>query len=87
VPSGSDLAMSHLTSESDQISQVARAVTDNPNMRYRLVPRGHEEISRFFDGLELVDPGVVRINQWRPDDAEQAASAEVPFYGAVARKP
>ena len=30
--------------------------------------RSSEQIGRFFDGLELVDPGMVEITQWRPDN-------------------
>ncbi len=90
VPSGSYLAISHLTSESEEITRVASAVKDSPRMGYRLNPRGQTEISHFLDGLELIEPGLVRVNQWRPDEAELAESADrgdVPFYGAVARKP
>ncbi len=90
VPAGSYLALSHLTSESTQIAQVAAAVQDSPNMAYRLTPRSRDEIARFLDGLELVEPGLVRINQWRPDEAERAEapeSGDFPFYGAVAVKP
>ena len=90
VPSGSYLAISHLTSESDQIATVASAIKDSPRMGYRLNPRSQAEISRFLEGLEPVDPGVVRVNRWHPDEAELAESpdsGDFPFYGALARKP
>ena len=40
---------------------------------------------RFFDGLTLLDPGVVRTHQWRPDSAAEAATPGV-LWAGVARK-
>lgn len=46
------------------------------------------DVERFFDGLELLDPGVVRIDEWRPDEAPTLpADVVTPFYGAVGRTP
>jgi hypothetical protein len=42
-------------------------------------------VSAFFDGLELVPPGVVPIQEWRPDTPEEAA-AHAAMWGDVARK-
>ena len=44
------------------------------------------QVARFFEGLELVDPGLVPIHQWRPDPGSASAPA-VPAIGAVGRKP
>ncbi|GAB3855710.1 SAM-dependent methyltransferase [Dactylosporangium cerinum] len=49
-------------------------------------PRDGATFTRFFDGLELVDPGVVPISEWRPSAAEHPAPNEVSMYGAVGRK-
>ena len=50
--------------------------------------RTHDEVSRFFAGLELLDPGVVLVDQWRPDpDAAAHDGPMLPIYGGVARKP
>ncbi|HWS36966.1 MAG TPA: SAM-dependent methyltransferase [Actinoplanes sp.] len=49
-------------------------------------PRDREVFGGFFDGLELVDPGVVAMSDWRPGSGERPAPAEVSMYGAVARK-
>ncbi len=46
-----------------------------------------EEISRFFDGLELVEPGVVPITQWRPDPDPFGPPKPVDALVGVARKP
>jgi S-adenosyl methyltransferase len=51
--------------------------------------RSPEQIAGFFDGLELVEPGVVSCPRWRPDPAGQGADApaEVDAFGGVGRKP
>jgi hypothetical protein len=61
-------------------------------MRWPFVPRDREEVSRFFDGLELVDPGVVAVELWRPPSAEPPAPSPppdslLPGYAAIGRKP
>jgi hypothetical protein len=66
----------------------ANAVEDM--LRARGVPilnRTHAEATALFDGLELIEPGVVLVNQWRPDPGSPDASlSEVGYYGGVARK-
>lgn len=39
-----------------------------------------------FDGLELVEPGVVQLSKWRPDTELEAAAAAA-LWGGLARKP
>lgn len=53
-----------------------------------LMPRWHGEILRFFDGLELVEPGLVQVVQWRPEFGEVTDRERkyVWVYGGVARK-
>ncbi|HET6950971.1 MAG TPA: SAM-dependent methyltransferase [Acidimicrobiales bacterium] len=86
VPSGSYLAVSHLTNEmrADEINALAESVPQQA--RYLFAARTKAEISRFFEGLELVPPGVVSIDQWRPDDPDAPVEGKH-HYGAVARKP
>ncbi|MFF7750824.1 SAM-dependent methyltransferase [Streptomyces sp. NPDC007971] len=52
-------------------------------------PRTLPEFRRFFDGLELLGPGVIPVHGWRPEPEDVAAQAEgvVPVYAGVARKP
>jgi S-adenosyl methyltransferase len=55
-----------------------------------LVARSREQITRFFDGLELVEPGVVTTSRWRPESkpfGEADETEEVAQYAGVARKP
>ncbi|HEX8865318.1 MAG TPA: SAM-dependent methyltransferase, partial [Lentzea sp.] len=53
------------------------------NSDNQLTMRTHAEVSRFFDGMELLEPGIVPVNDWRPDSYEDHTG----IYGAVARKP
>jgi hypothetical protein len=45
-----------------------------------------EEITSFFDGLELLDPGVVSVPLWRPDATDPAPQV-IAEHGGLARKP
>jgi S-adenosyl methyltransferase len=85
VPSGSYLVISHLASESEEMNKLGEAVEDNPTTNYTLTMRSHDDVARFFDGLELVDPGVVLVDDWHPDPDEPGG--DTPFHGGVARKP
>ncbi|WP_018504426.1 SAM-dependent methyltransferase [Parafrankia discariae] len=52
--------------------------------------RSRDEVARFFDGLDLVEPGVRPVHRWRPDDTsgpDRPTDAEVNVYGALARLP
>jgi hypothetical protein len=55
-----------------------------------LVARSREQVTRFFDGLELVEPGLVTTSRWRPEpkpSGEPEDAEEVAQYAGVARKP
>ncbi|MEU0108353.1 SAM-dependent methyltransferase [Streptomyces sp. NPDC006251] len=58
------------------------AASDNPR-----VNRSPEELARFFEGLELLEPGLVSVTRWRPVPSGEQAPAEVDDFGGVARKP
>jgi hypothetical protein len=49
--------------------------------------RSHEPVSRFFDGLEWVEPGLVQVHRWRPDPTDTDLDRKVSVHGGVARKP
>lgn len=49
--------------------------------------RAREQVARFFTGLELVEPGLVQVHQWRPGPADVAPEGAVSAHGAVGRKP
>ena len=49
--------------------------------------RTRAEVASWFDGLELVDPGLVTAPDWRPAPGDPAHDGSMPLYTAVARKP
>jgi S-adenosyl methyltransferase len=49
--------------------------------------RSRDEFSHFFNGLKVLEPGVVSLTQWRPDPSTLYADRQLGFYCAVARKP
>jgi hypothetical protein len=49
--------------------------------------RSSSQIAGYFDGMELVDPGVVSVSRWRPNVTEIGKHEPVSGHGAVARKP
>lgn len=49
--------------------------------------RKKQEVLAFFEGLELAEPGLVNINDWRPDGREEEQSRQLVMFGGVARKP
>lgn len=87
MPSGSFLAASIATDDLDpvplaQVQQQYRAAGET------LQFRSSDRALRFFDGLELEEPGLVQLHKWRPEpDAGEIADTDVAMYGAVARKP
>ncbi|MEV0616606.1 SAM-dependent methyltransferase [Nonomuraea sp. NPDC050404] len=70
LPSGSHLIISHVTAGElgDDVVGEGRDVyrkTSSGNV----TPRTREQIARFFDGLEMMEPGLVSVTDWRPDTA------------------
>ncbi|HXQ55202.1 MAG TPA: SAM-dependent methyltransferase [Actinomycetes bacterium] len=88
LPSGSYLTVcdgTNIISEAGVEAQ--RLYNESGAVPYRL--RTPDQIAAFFEGLELVEPGVVSCTRWRPDTAELAsgAPAEMDQFAGVARKP
>ncbi|MGP4029521.1 SAM-dependent methyltransferase [Actinomadura sp. 3N407] len=86
LPSGSYFGMYDGTNvihgeASDRIVEVW-----NASGNAQLVLRTPEQIERFFDGLEILEPGVVPVTHWRPDTSGEEPEA-VDAFGAVGRKP
>jgi S-adenosyl methyltransferase len=87
VPSGSYLAIS--LGASDLVKQeTMQSIADpwNSRSQQRVTWRSREQVARFFDGLDLIEPGLVPVEEWRP---EPGATDEGKSIGwcAVARKP
>jgi hypothetical protein len=88
LPSGSHLVLTHLTADYDRAGMIAMShIARQAGTVF--VPRTHDEFAAFLTGLDLVDPGIVPVADWRPDseDAPRPSAAEGGFYAAVARKP
>jgi hypothetical protein len=83
VPSGSYLTMNDGTDTSEEVVEAARIWNLSANPTYHL--RSPDRIARFFDGLELVEPGVVSPPQWRPEPGQPAAAID--SYCGMGRKP
>ena len=88
LPSGSYLVVSHATADFDPdlLTRVAEAY-ESAVAQGQI--RSSSEVSRFFEGLVPVDPGIVVAHRWRPDDDAHVdiLDAEFPVYGGLARKP
>jgi O-methyltransferase involved in polyketide biosynthesis len=87
VPSGSYLVISHPTAEVDPEPAMRMQQLWNSQGAVQMRMRTREEIVQFFDGLDLVEPGVVSCSRWRPGLIDIGEIAEVAHFGGVARKP
>jgi hypothetical protein len=90
MPSGSYLVITHATTEQidesgrQRVEQLYQKATSPFHFRTR------DQIAQFFEGLELVEPGLVYIPLWRPegeDDLLVDQPARSNGYVAVGRKP
>jgi hypothetical protein len=90
LASGSHLATTHVTTDghaAKAVEQIEAVYATTPTPIYF---RPKEEIEPFFEGFDLVDPGLVTIDQWNPDDDSQDEPAEgigTWLYGGVGHKP
>ncbi len=81
---GSYLVLSQLTSDGDP-EAVAQSRAATENTMIPLAFRSHREILGFFDGFDLVEPGLVSVQQWRP--VAQTQPTRLVVLGGVGRKP
>jgi O-methyltransferase involved in polyketide biosynthesis len=84
LPSGSYLACYDGTDTSPEVVEAARIWNLSANPTYHL--RSPHRIASFFEGLELVEPGVVSVTRWRPDPVPADLPAEIDQYCGVGRK-
>ncbi|MGI5202542.1 SAM-dependent methyltransferase [Spirillospora sp. CA-108201] len=84
---GSFLALSTIAIDSAP-EEVGDAVKRYNSRGIKSKARTKAQVRSFFDGLELVDPGVAPVHRWRPDDRARAIDdSQVSMYGGLARKP
>ncbi len=86
LPSGSYLVISHPTDDFNPNRQGESIQRYNERVADQATLRGHDETARFFDGLELAEPGVVAVSKWRPA-SELDAARPSSMWSGVARKP
>ncbi|MCW3816141.1 SAM-dependent methyltransferase [Micromonospora sp. DR5-3] len=86
LPSGSYVAITHPTGDFDP-EAMAAAVASASHGGMTLVPRSRDEVARFFDGWELVEPGIVPVLAWQPDDGAPSDPHAAYYWAGVARKP
>ncbi|MEV0924334.1 SAM-dependent methyltransferase [Streptomyces spongiicola] len=85
LPSGSFLVISDSTATSPGMIAASEAYNASGAIPYYV--RAVEEIAGFFEGLDLVEPGIVQVTRWRPDaTGGQGGPADVDAYGGVGRK-
>jgi O-methyltransferase involved in polyketide biosynthesis len=87
VPSGSYLAVSHPTTEVNGEAVRGSMRIWNESGAAPITARTPAEIGRFFDRLELLEPGVVTCSAWRPDPDGSGVRVPVSEFCAVGRKP
>ncbi len=86
MPPGSYLVIAHPASDihTDQVSTAANRI--NPLMAEPVTLRTHDQVGRFFDGLDLVEPGLVQLHRWRPGPKGPVPDHDIANYGAIGRK-
>jgi len=86
VPTGSYLAVTHSTSEvsGERVIEAVRQWNQVAPTPYRL--RCPEQIAAFFEGLELIEPGVVPCPRWRPEPGDIGNVQDMDEFCALGRK-
>ena len=86
VPPGSYLAISHVASDLlDQETMQRLADSWNSNAQQQSAWRAREQVARFFAGTDLLEPGLVRVEEWRPEPGTTEERKSI-GWGAVGRK-
>jgi hypothetical protein len=86
VPAGSYLALSHPARDIHAAEMAEMAKRLNMMMAEKVTFRSQAEVAPFFTGLELIEPGMTNVPDWRPETDEEASSPAA-LWGGVARKP
>ncbi|MFJ4716632.1 SAM-dependent methyltransferase [Streptomyces sp. NPDC088785] len=86
LPAGSHLVLSHTITRPDMPDVDEAVAFWNANGTPKLNQRTPEQVTRFFDGLRLLEPGVVSCSRWRPSAGTGGEPAEVAMFAGVGRK-
>jgi hypothetical protein len=85
MPPGSSLTITHVPSDMHATAMKAMGDRLNRLLAQRSTYRSREQVTKLFEGLELAEPGVVPIQEWRPATPEEAGAAAA-MWGGVAFK-
>ena len=82
MPPGSYLVIAHPASDihASQVSTATNRI--NPLMAEPVTLRTHDQVGRFFRGLDLVEPGLVQLHRWRPGPEGPVPDDDIANYGA-----
>ncbi|MFC7546755.1 SAM-dependent methyltransferase [Plantactinospora sp. GCM10030261] len=86
VPPGSYLVATHGTGDFIDPQMAAKFTALLAAGQVDTYPRDRTGFGAFFAGLDLVDPGIVPVSEWRPESGEHPSPTEVSTYAAVGRK-
>ena len=86
LPAGSYLVISHPASDINAAAQAEAQKRYNERVATPQTLRTRAEVARFFDGLDLVPPGLVYVHAWRPDAPAAVPADTASAHGGVARK-
>ncbi|MCO1655739.1 SAM-dependent methyltransferase [Pseudonocardia humida] len=84
LPSGSFLVESDGTDSSEEYLAAVEQYADSGGVPYNA--RSYEQIAGFYEGLEVLEPGVVDITQWRPAETVFGRKLDVAEVGGIGRK-
>ncbi|MFF6994786.1 SAM-dependent methyltransferase [Streptomyces sp. NPDC008313] len=85
LPTGSCLVLSHATGDlHDDRREDAAAVYKSASATMNLRP--HAQVLDFFGDFTLVDPGLVQVPDWRPEQPAKSDTPPIGIYGGVGRK-
>jgi hypothetical protein len=86
LPSGSYLALTTATADltPGEVTAMAEEYTRRDVPMYL---RTRHEVEQFFTGLDMIDPGVVPMNRWRPEPGNMARDDDVNMYAGIGRIP
>jgi S-adenosyl methyltransferase len=88
VPSGSYVTISHAASDisPEEMAEMFRRMNEYLPEDSQHVGRPRPVVAQFFEGLDLVEPGVVKVTEWRPR-SQMEAKGPTSLWGGVGRKP
>ena len=87
VPSGSYLVVAHAASDLAPEAAAEMTRRNNQTSPVPITPRTQAEVTSFFDGLDLMPPGVVAVSEWDLGDAMDTTIGGLVGYVGIGRKP